>query len=153
MAKDILRLKMTPDVPAHTQAYNFGIRFDPDHVLLYIRSRERHKVGATLDASDGIARVNGKGFTLTRKRFQTGSVRLREDRNPVWWEGFYREDVINEAGKVIRRRRSVKLGLQKDIPTEEQAKRKLAKVLVTINDDGYRPKSVITFRGFITKYR
>jgi integrase len=121
--------------------------------LLYIRSRERHKVGATLDASDGIARVNGKGFTLTRKRFQTGSVRLREDRNPVWWEGFYREDVINEAGKVTRRRRSVKLGLQKDIPTEEQAKRKLAKVLVTINDDGYRPKSVITFRGFITKYR
>jgi integrase/predicted DNA-binding transcriptional regulator AlpA len=132
---------------------NRGIRFDPDHILLYIRSRERHPASGTLEPSDGIARVNGKGFTLTRKRFQTGSVRLREDRDPVWWEGFYREDVITDAGKVIRKRRSVKLGLWKDIPTEAQAKRKLAKILVTINDDGYRPRSVITFRGFVQKYR
>jgi len=130
-----------------------GIRFNPDHILLYIRSRERHPASGTLEPSDGIARVNGKGFTLTRKRFQTGSVRLREDRDPVWWEGFYREDVITDAGKVIRKRRSVKLGLQKDIPTEAHAKRKLAKVLVTINSDGYRPKSVISFRGFVQKYR
>ncbi len=130
-----------------------GIRFDPDHILLYIRSRERHPASGTLEPSDGIARVNGKGFTLTRKRFQTGSVRLREDRDPVWWEGFYREDVITDAGRVIRKRRSVKLGLQKDIPTEAQAKRKLAKILVIINDDGYRPRSIITFRGFVQKYR
>ena len=130
-----------------------GIRFNPDHILLYIRSRERYTISDTLEPSDGIARVNGKGFTLTRKRFQTGSVRLREDRDPVWWEGFYREDVITDAGRVIRKRRSVKLGLQKDIPTEAQAKRKLAKILVTINDDGYRPRSVITFRGFVQKYR
>jgi hypothetical protein len=97
--------------------------------------------------------VNGKGFRLTRKRFQTGSVRLREDRVPVWWEGFYREDVITESGRLIRKRRSVKLGLQKDIPSESQAKRKLAQILVTINSDEYRPKSVITFCGFVQKYR
>jgi integrase/predicted DNA-binding transcriptional regulator AlpA len=130
-----------------------GVRFDPNQILLYIRSRERHAVSDKLDSSDGIARVNGKGFKLTRKRFQTGSVRLREDRDPVWWEGFYREDVITESGRVIRKRRSVKLGLQKDIPAESQAKRKLAQILVTINSDEYRPKSVITFRGFVQKYR
>ena len=130
-----------------------GIRFDPEHILIYILSRERHPVSGTLEPSDGIARVNGKGFTLTRKRFQTGSVRLREDRDPVWWEGFYREDVVTDTGRVVRKRRSVKLGLKKDIPTEAHAKRKLAKILFTINDDGYRPRSVITFRAFVQKYR
>lgn len=130
-----------------------GVRFDPDQILLYIRSRERHAVSDKLDLSDGFARVNGKGFKLTRKRFQTSSVRLREDRDPVWWEGFYREDVITESGRVIRKRRSVKLDLQKDIPTESQAKRKLVQILVTIDTDGYRPKSVNAFRGFVQKYR
>jgi integrase/predicted DNA-binding transcriptional regulator AlpA len=130
-----------------------GVRFDPKQVLLYIRSRERHTLSGTLEGSDGIARVNGRAFILTRKRFQTGSVRLREDRDPVWWEGFYREDVITAAGGAIRKRRSVKLGLQKDIPTEAQAKRKLAKILLTINSDGYRPKSIISFREFVQKYR
>ncbi len=106
-----------------------------------------------MEPSDGIARVNGKGFKLTRKRFQTGTVRLREDRDPVWWEAFYREDVITESGRVKRIRKSVKLGLVKDIPSEGQAKRKLAQILVNINSDGYRPKSIITFRGFVQKYR
>jgi integrase/predicted DNA-binding transcriptional regulator AlpA len=130
-----------------------GVRFNPDHVLLYIRSRERHPFSDRMGPSDGIARVNGKGFKLTRKRFQTGTVRLREDRDPVWWEAFYREDVITESGRVKRIRKSVKLGLLKDIPSEAQAKRRLAQILVNINSDGYRPKSVITFRGFVQKYR
>ena len=106
-----------------------GVRFNPERVRLYLRSRERHALSGTLEASDGIARVNGKGFILTRKRFQTGSVRLRENRDPVWWEGFYREDVITDAGGVIRKRSAVNLCLQKDIPAEVQAKRKLAIIL------------------------
>jgi hypothetical protein len=62
-----------------------GIRFDPDKISFYIRARERHRPGATLDSSDGIAPINGKGhFKLTRKRIQTGSVRLREDGDPAW---------------------------------------------------------------------
>jgi hypothetical protein len=49
--------------------------------LVHLWTRERHRTDATLDAFDGIARVNGKGkWILTRKRFQIGSVRLREDR-------------------------------------------------------------------------
>ena len=86
-----------------------GIRINPDHILLYIRSRERHPASGSLEPSDGIARVNGKGFTLIRKRFQTGSVRLREDHDPVWWEGFYRKDVITGAEKVSRSWRTVGL--------------------------------------------
>ena len=130
-----------------------GIRFDLEQIVLYIRSRERYTIRDKMPLSDGIARVNGKDFKLTRKRFQTGSVRLRKDRDPVWWEGFYREDVVTDTGRVIRKRRSVKLGLKKDIPTAAQAKHKLAKILFTINDDGYRPRSAITFRAFVQKYR
>jgi len=48
---------------------------------------------------------------------------LPVDRDPVWWEGFYREDEVDKAGRVTRRRKSVTLGLLKDIPTEAQAKR------------------------------
>ena len=54
-----------------------GIRFDPYKISTYLRSRERHRPDATLIAFDGIARVNGIGlYTLTRKRFQSGSVRI-----------------------------------------------------------------------------
>jgi predicted DNA-binding transcriptional regulator AlpA len=66
-----------------------GIRFDPYKISTYLRSRERYRPGATLIAFDGIARVNGKGlYTLTRRRFQSGSVRLRMDRGPAYWQGF-----------------------------------------------------------------
>ena len=131
-----------------------GIRFDPYKVSLYIRTRERHRPDATLESSDGIARVSGKGkYTLTRKRFQTGSVRLREDRGPAYWQGFYREDIVNEAGKTVRKRIGVNLGSLKEVPTEKAARQKLAVILNPINDVNHRPKKMMTFRGFIEKYR
>lgn len=130
------------------------LRFDPDKIALYIRSRERHRPDATLDSSDGIARVSGKGhFTLTRKRFQAGSVRLRKDRGPAYWQGFYREDIINEAGKTVRKRIAVNLGSLKEVPTEKAARQKLAVILDPINDAKHRPKKKMTFRGFVEKYR
>jgi len=68
-----------------------GLRFDSEKIRLYFAARQRAREGAILSTSDGNARVNGKGNrSLTRRRFQTGYVRLREDRNPAWWEGFYR---------------------------------------------------------------
>jgi predicted DNA-binding transcriptional regulator AlpA len=76
-----------------------AVRFDPYKIVSYLSTRERHRTDATLDTFDGIARVNRKGkYTLTRKRFQSGSVRLREDRGPAYWQGFYREDIVTEAG-------------------------------------------------------
>jgi hypothetical protein len=131
-----------------------SLRFDPDKVALYLWSRERHRPDATLDSSDGIARVSRKGkYRLTRKRFQTGSVRLREDRGPAYWQGFYREDIVDEAGRTVRKRVAVNLGPLKEIPNEKAARAKLAVILDPINDAKHRPKKMMTFRSFIEKYR
>ncbi|HVC48537.1 MAG TPA: tyrosine-type recombinase/integrase [Terracidiphilus sp.] len=131
-----------------------GLRFDPDKISTYIRSRERHRPSVTLDSSDGIARVSGKGhYKLTRKRFQAGSVRLREDRGPAYWQGFYREDFVDEAGRTVRKRVAVNLGLLTEIRNEEAARAKLAVILDPINDAKHRPKKMMTFRSFIEKYR
>jgi predicted DNA-binding transcriptional regulator AlpA len=65
-----------------------AVRFDPDKISAYLSIRERYRTDATLKPFDEIARVNGKGkWVLTRKRFQTGSVRLRKDRGSAYWEG------------------------------------------------------------------
>jgi site-specific recombinase XerC/predicted DNA-binding transcriptional regulator AlpA len=131
-----------------------AIRFDRDKISSYLWTRERYRTDATLDAFDGIARVNGKGkCLLTRKRFQTGSVRLRENRGPAYWEGSYREDIVNEAGKTVRRRRGINLGSLAEVKTERAAQQKLAVILEPINDAKHRPKKMMTFRGFIEKYR
>ena len=131
-----------------------GLKFDAQSVRRYIAARQKPASGATLAASDGSTRVNGKAYKkLTRRRFQTGSVRLREDRTPAWWEGFFREDVSDESGQVRRKRKSVNLGLLSDVPTKRSAQRKLGEILASINDAGYRPRSTITFNGFVKKYR
>jgi len=77
---------------------------------------------------------------LTRRRIQTGSVRLREDGTPPYWEGFYREDVVTEAGKKVRKRRAVNLGSVKEVRSEKAALQKLAVILEPINQVKCRPK-------------
>lgn len=131
-----------------------GIRFDAYKISTYIRARERHPVSATLESPSGSAPIEGKGhFKLKRKRVQTGSVRLREDGDPAWWEGFYREDTITEAGKKVRRRRAVNLGTVKELRSKKAALQKLAVILEPINQAKCRPKMMMTFRVFIGKYR
>ena len=133
-----------------------AVRFDPDKISTYIRSRERHRPSARLGSFDGIVRANRKGkYTLARKRFQNGSVKLRTDRGPAYWQGFYREDIINEAGKTVRARKSVVLGSLKDVPNEKVARQKLAVILNPINDKDVKrkPKKMMSFSGFIDKYR
>jgi integrase len=130
------------------------LKFDPELVRRYIAARQRPAFGATLSSSDGNAQVNGKDYRkLTRRRFQTGSVRLREDREPKWWEGFYREDVVDASGQTRRRRKSVNLGLFSDVPTKRAAQHKLADILAEINDANYRPRTTLTFNAFVKKYR
>jgi hypothetical protein len=53
----------------------------------------------------------------------------------------------------VWRRRAVNLSSLTDVPTEPAARQKLAVILVTINDAKHRPKRMMTFRGFIAKYR
>ena len=131
-----------------------GLKFDPERVRQYIAARQRPAAGAKLSSSDGNARVNGKGHrSLTRRRFQNGSVRLRKDRTSPWWEGFYREDVVDESGQVQRKRKTVNLGLLADVPTKRAAMRKLGEILAEVNDVSYRPRSTATFSAFVKKYR
>jgi integrase len=78
---------------------------------------------------------------------------LREERESKWWEGFYREDVVGESGQIVRKRKSVNLGLLSAVPTKRIALRQLAAILADINDANYRPRSTVTFRGFVKKYR
>lgn len=78
---------------------------------------------------------------------------MRKDRSPAYWAGFYREDVVTEAGKTERKRRYVNLGLLKDVPSKRAAQQKLAKILEPINDFSQSSQKLITFRGFIEKYR
>jgi hypothetical protein len=129
-------------------------RFDLEKVRLDLETRQGNGSSATLSCTGGIARVNGKALRrMTRRRFQNGYVRLREDRKQPWWEGFYWSDSVQEDGKITRKRKSVKLGLQEDLPTKRAALRKLSETLSEINDTNYRPKSAMSFRSFITKYR
>jgi integrase len=131
-----------------------GIRFDSHKISTYIRQHERHPVSARLESPSGSAPINEKGhFRMSRKRIQAGSVRLREDGDPAWWEGFYREDVITEAGKRVRKRRAVNLGSVKDVRSKKAALQKLAVILEPINQAKCRPKMIMSFRGYIAKYR
>ena len=76
-----------------------SIRFELEQVFHYIHKHERHWAGARLESSDGSAPINGKGhFKLAQKRFQAGSVRLRKDVRPPYWEGFYRDDIRIHGG-------------------------------------------------------
>jgi integrase len=129
-------------------------RFELEKVRLHLETRQSNGSSATLSNTGGIARVNGKVLKrMTRRRFQNGYVRLREDRKQPWWEGFYWSDSIQEDGKITRKRKSVKIGLQEDLPTKRTALRKLSEILSQINDTNYRPKSAMSFRSFISKYR
>ncbi len=90
---------------------------------------------------------------MARRRFQAGSVRLRTNRGPAYWQGFYREDVIDEAGRTVRKRMAVNLGLMENVPNEKEALQRLAVILNPINDVNHQPKKMMTFGGFIPKYR
>jgi len=87
---------------------------------------------------------------LIRKRFQSGSVRLRKDRGEAaYWQGFCREEVVTEAGKIERKRRYANPGSLKDVPSKKAARQELAVILEPIDDFNQSSKRFITFREFI----
>lgn len=129
-----------------------SIRFRWSEVQVDLEFRRKGAGGGTLGTTNGIARINGKERNLIRKRFQTGSVRLREDSSTPWWEGFYREDVRQADGVIVRKQRTVNLGKKSDIPTKRLAQRKLAERLVEVNDPQYRPDTDITLNDFIPRF-
>ncbi len=125
------------------------LRFSAQKVRQYLESRRNLDSGGSLQATDGIARVNGRRYrAMARKRFQAGHVRLRGKRNP-YWEGFYREDVLLPDGRVVRKQRTKNLGRRADIPTKRLAQRRLTDIVKELNDEDYRPRPVVTVRDFV----
>ena len=92
-------------------------------------------------------RAMEKGDSVARPRHQQGCLRKRGTRNPVW-EGCYREDVITEDGRRIRRQRSVILGLVAEL-SKRQAQQRLSERLAAINQGKQKPECLITFGRFV----
>jgi len=91
---------------------------------------------------------------MARKRFQKGYVRVRKTKKNPYWEGFYREDLRFEDGRVVRKQRAVNLGRVEEIPSKKLAERKLAEKLAEVNDPDYQPRSVLTLGAFVdSRYR
>jgi integrase len=93
-----------------------------------------------------------KGESMARRRYQRGQVFLRGKRCPVWI-GRWREDVITQAGVVMRVRKSEVLGTRKDYATKRLALRALEDKLTSINDPSYKATPTITFREFSEKWK
>jgi integrase len=85
---------------------------------------------------------------LARKRYQRGALR----REGNFWVLRWREDVLNEAGAVIRVERRARVGLTKELPTKALARRVADQIIEHVNAHDYRPGRVITMEAFAEIY-
>jgi hypothetical protein len=66
-------------------------------------------------------RIDGQGENMARRRYQQGRLFLR-GKNPPKWIGRWREDILQQNGKVKRVERSVVLGTKAELLTERFAR-------------------------------
>ena len=92
----------------------------------------------------------GWQYTMARRRYQKGNVRKRGQRHPVW-ELLWWEDAIGPDGNPIRHRKSLVLGLARDL-TRRQALKLAEEFLRPLNQGKVLPQSTITFREFVERY-
>ncbi len=78
------------------------VRFKHSEVSRYLEARQKGPSGASLSATDGIARAKERRPHMARKRFQRGYVRLRKTKKHPYWEGFYWEDLRMQDGSISR---------------------------------------------------
>jgi integrase len=90
------------------------------------------------------------GGSMARKRYQKGSVSLR-GKNPVW-VGRFREDIVDEAGRIRRVLKSIVLGDKKCFPTKRLAERQLDSILSRVNCVSYLPGRVATLGEFVLRW-
>jgi integrase len=101
--------------------------------------------------------VNEGGGSLARRRFQRGTVFLREIRDEhgkliraVWVGRWYEDEIAN--GKVRRVRRAKILGTKEEFPTKPLAKRELQDQLKDVNNPRYRPRPAGSFADFAARW-
>jgi excisionase family DNA binding protein len=129
------------------------VRFKHSEVSRYINARQKGLPGASLAATDGIARARERR-KMARKRFQKGYVRLRKTKKHPYWEGFYWEDLRMQDGSIARKQRAVNLGRLEDVPSKKLAEHKLADNLAEVNHPDAQPRSVSTLGDFVeSRYR
>jgi excisionase family DNA binding protein len=129
------------------------VRFKHSEVSRYIDARQKGSPGASLAATDGIARAKERR-KMARKRFQKGYVRLRKTKKHPYWEGFYWEDLRMQDGSIARKQRAVNLGRLEDVPSKKLAEQKLAEKLAEVNHPDAQPRSVSTLGDFVeSRYR
>ena len=117
-----------------------------------------------LAASEGTIRAEGyiadeQGESLARKRYQRGTLILKEkrdehdriDKERSFWIGRWREDEIR-GEKVHRARTWQELGSLASLPSRRLALRELEKQIASINDPGYRARPIATFAEFAKRW-
>ena len=85
---------------------------------------------------------------MARKRYQRGALRREGDLWILRW----REDVLNDAGKVIRVERRARVGPAQDLPTKALARRVADRMIEHVNEPNYRPGMVVTMEQFAEIY-
>lgn len=85
------------------------------------------------------------GGNLARKRYQRGALR----REGNLWILRWREDVLNEAGEVVRVERRARVSSTKDLPTKALARRVADKMVEHVNEPNYIPGRVATVEEFL----
>ena len=90
---------------------------------------------------------------MARRRYQTGTVFLKKNKNVSLWVGRFKEDEIQEDGSTKRVRRAVILGTKAEYPTEKLARRALEVHLARINSPDYRPGRMATLEDFADKWK
>jgi integrase len=85
---------------------------------------------------------------LARKRYQRGALRREGDLWILRW----REDVLNDAGKVVRVERRARVGPTQDLPTKALARRVADRMIEHVNEPNYRPGMVVTMEQFAEIY-
>lgn len=103
--------------------------------------------GATL-ASQG-QRVNERGGSLARRRFQRGQLNLYGNS----WVARWREDIQLEHGGTRRIRKSLVIGTRSEYPTRKLAQRRLDALLARVNSTGYRPGRVSSLAEFAERWQ
>ena len=85
---------------------------------------------------------------MARKRYQRGALR----REGHLWILRWREDVLNEAGAIVRVERRARVGTTKDLSTKALARRVADKMVAHVNEPNYIPGRVSTVADFAAIY-